>query len=137
MTTNLDKYKSDLDSLIARGEKLYHAIQVECYPEVKLALEEHLKEIKAKDTIASFPSFKDSYQSWYSEAKALIRQLLPDRLDDFVRHYEKPKPRKDVTHESYRIEDYLQGIIVTRRFQKEKVVGPDSAIPQGKRYLAS
>ena len=43
-------------------------------------------------------------QPWYSEAKVLIRQLLPDRLSDFVRHYEKPKPRKDITYESYRIE---------------------------------
>jgi hypothetical protein len=135
MTSNLSKYKSDLDSLIARGEELYVAIQVECYPSVfDTALEKQFKE-KAKDVLASLPSFKDSYQSWYSEAKGLIRQLLPDRLDDFVRHYERPKPRKDITHESYRIEDYLQGITVTRGFQKEKVVGPDSAIPQFQQQL--
>lgn len=36
------------------------------------------------DIIKSLPSVHDNYQSWYSEAKALVRQLLPDRLGDFV-----------------------------------------------------
>ena len=46
-----------------------------------------------------------------------------------MRHYEKPKPRKDISYENYRIEDYLQGLTVTRGYEKEKVVGPDAAIP--------
>jgi hypothetical protein len=91
---------------------------------------------KAKEILASLPTFTDAYQPWYSEAKALIRQLLPDRLANFVRHYEKPKPRKDITHESYRIEDYLQGLQVTRGWQKEKVVGPESAIPHFRQQLS-
>ena len=78
----------------------------------------------------AFPSFKETYQSWFSEAKALVRQVLPDRLSDFVRHNEKPKPRKDITFENYRIEDYLQGLNVSRGYEKVKVVGPDAAIPQ-------
>ena len=52
-----------------------------------------------------------------------------------MRHYEKPKPRKDVSYENYRIEDYLQGLTVTRGWQKEKVVGPDAAIPQFRQQL--
>jgi len=57
-------------------------------------------------------------------------------LEDFVRHYEKPKSRKDVSHENYRIEDYLQGLSITRGWQKEKVAGPASAIPQFRQQLA-
>ena len=75
------------------------------------------------------------YQCWYSEAKTLIKQLLPDRLTDFVRYYEKPKPRKDITPESYRIEDCLQGISLTN-FNNEKIVGPEAAIPNFRQQLA-
>lgn len=135
MPSNLDRYKKDLDALISRGEQLHHAIQSECYPEqFKRALEE-LKE-EARDVLGKLPSFANGYQAWYSEAKLVIKQLLPDRLADFVRHYEKPKPRKDISYDSYRIEDYLQDLTVTRGYDKEKVVGPDAAIPHFRQQLS-
>ena len=65
-----------------------------------------------------------------------VKQILPDRLSDFVSHYQKPKPRKDITYENYRIEDYLQDLTVTRGYEKEKVVGPDAAVPQFEQQLA-
>ena len=64
--------------------------------------------------IQALPSFRDEYQPWYSEAKALVRQLLPDRLSDFTQYYEKPKSRKAITYASYTIEDYLQRVMVSR-----------------------
>ncbi len=67
----------------------------------------------------------------------LVKQLLPDRLSDFVSHYERPKPRKEMSCENYRIEDYLQGLSATRGYEKIKIVGPDSAIPQFQQQLAS
>ncbi len=67
--------------------------------------------------ISKLPSVLDEYQVWYSEAKTLVRQLLPDRLDDFCGYYEKPKTRKEVTYESYRISDYLTGLQVTQGTQ--------------------
>lgn len=82
------------------------AIQYECYPsEFKKRLGNKLEEY-----IKKLPNFSSDYQSWYSEAKVLIKQLLPDRLNDFTRHYEKPKSRKTIDFESYRIEDCLQGL---------------------------
>lgn len=129
MTPNLEKYKKDLSALIALGGELYMAIQCECYPEAfKKEVAKKLGS-EANDLLEKLPSFEESYQAWYSEAKALIRQVLPDRLSDFVRHYEKPKPRKDISYENYRIEDYLQGLTITRGYNKEKVVGPDAAVP--------
>jgi len=86
--------------------------------------------------IKELPSFHDGYQRWYSEALAFLRQVLPDRVADFVRHYEKPKGRKDLTNENYRIEDYLQGLGVTRGIDGAKVVGPDAALPQFAQQLA-
>ena len=110
---NVDHYKKGLDALINKGELLHLAIQHECFPqefarETKKSLGD-----KAEKVIQTLPSFKDEYQPWYSEAKALVRQLLPDRLSDFARYYEKPKSRKAITYENYTIEDHLQGPMLT------------------------
>jgi len=135
MPSHLDRYKKDLGALIARGEELHSAIQAACFPKEFQALLEKQYGGKAKDILATLPSFPEAYQAWYSEAKVLIKQLLPDRLADFVRHHEKPKPRKDITYENYKIEDYLQGVNITRGWADEKVVGPDAAIPQFRQQL--
>ena len=138
MPTNLDRYEKDLESLIDKGKSLQNAIQAECFPAV---FKEHVKKAAKKpELVAAFyerlPSFKKAYQAWYSEGLALIRQLLPDRLDDFISHYQKPRNRKSIDYENYRIEDYLQGLTVTRGFEKAKVVGPEAAIPQFDQQLA-
>jgi hypothetical protein len=136
MLSNLDRYKNDLESLIVKGNKLYLAMQADCFPEeFKAALKKDPGN-REPDILGTLPSFRETYQSWYSEAKALIRQILPDRLEDFVRHYEKPKPRKDITHENYRIEDYLQGLTITQGLAKVRIAGPESAIPQFQQQLA-
>jgi len=132
MPTNLEKYKKDLEMLSAKGDQLLIAMNYECFPEI---IEKALGE-KSDELIKTFPKFKDEYQEWYSEAKVVVKQLLPDRLNDFVRHYEKRKPRKDISNENYSIEDYLQGLNVTRGWEKEKVVGTDAAIPQFQQQLA-
>ena len=124
---NLDRFERDLDSLIKKGELLNAAIQHECFPQEVARVNREPLGDAAEAAIQALPSFKDEYQAWYSGAKALVRQLLPDRLSDFTRYYEKPKSRKEITHENYTIEDYLQGLRVTLR--SSKVVGPDAAIP--------
>ena len=146
MDSKFAKYKSDLDALVSQGGTLQIAIQHESFPEQTIEAFEKLfkeqskdrsaEEIKktASEVIKNLPSFLTTYQTWYSEAKALIKQLLPDRLDDFVRHYEKPKPRKDITFENYRIEDYLQGLRITRAH--EVIVDKSAAIPHFQQQLA-
>jgi len=132
MQSNLQKYKKDLKRLVAKGEQLLIAMQYECFPEEIIeALGDNSDEY-----LKSLPNFDEEYQIWYSEAKVLIKQILPDRLSDFTRHYEKPRTRKEITFENYCIEDYLQGLIITRGWEKEKVVGTDAAIPQFKQQLA-
>jgi len=90
-----------------------------------------------EEFLSKLPAFKNTYQPWYSEAYAVVKQILPDRLADFISYYQRPKPRKDITYENYRIEDYLQGLTVTRGgYEKEKIVGPDAAIPPFEQQLA-
>lgn len=136
MTSNIDRFKADLTNLINRGDDLHMSIQLACFADdFKAKVKNQLKE-KADDFIKGLPSFDTEYQRWYSEALSLLRQVLPDRVADFCRHYEKPKARKDITFENYRIEDYLQGLNVTRGAYKEKVVGPEAAIPHFRQQLA-
>jgi hypothetical protein len=132
--TNLAKYKGDLDRLIEQGQVLLNAMQAEYLPE---QFDAALKEanLDVKKLRASLGSFSDEYQGWYSEARAVVKQLLPDRLDDFVRHYEKPKGRKNVGFENYRIEDALQGLIITRSYGRDVVAAPDAAIPHFRQQL--
>ena len=124
---NAERYKKDLDALINKGKDLYNAMQNECYPQEFADDAKKSKGDKSEEIIRDLPSFKRKYQPWYSEANALVRQLLPDRLSDFARYYEKPKSRKDIQYGNYTIEDYLQG--VSRSYGSRRIVGPEAAIP--------
>ena len=99
-----------------------------CFPDETRKFYAKVHGDKASKMLKALPDFNSEYQAWYSEAKVLIRQLLPDRLADFVRHYEKPRPRKELNTESYRIEDYLQGLQGKRVNSEEVIFGRDAAI---------
>jgi hypothetical protein len=132
-----EKFKADLESLIEKGGQLQNALTKENYSDQwQEALEKAFPDKKERDKFEkSVPSFKSEYQIWYSEAKALVSQLIPHRLDDFIRHYQKPKSRKEIGFENYRIEDALQGLVVTNDWH-DKRVGPEAAIPHFDQQLA-
>lgn len=136
MISNLERYKKDLETLISKGQQLHIAIQRECFPKEAEASINKQFGMKAKDIINALPSFIETYQSWYSEALALIKLLLPDRLGDFTRHYDRPKSRKEISYGNYVIEDYLQGIRVTRGPSDNIIVGPEAAIPHFRQQLS-
>lgn len=131
---NLEKYKKDLDRLISDGDSLLNAIQFECYPEkFESQVKKTLKQ-KYGQFVKSLPSFRDKYQFWYSESFIIIKLLLSDRINDFVKLYEKPKIRKTIEYGNYVIEDYLQNLVVTSSFGDRKV-GPEAAISQFQQQL--
>ena len=137
MPKNIDKYKADLDKLIEDGEQVRRSLLLEAYgAEFEKAI---LKQCggdkqKASEFKKAIPDFKYAYQGWYSESLSLIKQLLPDRLGDFIRLYEKPKGRKDIGFENYRIEDALQGLRITR--VGEVIADDKSAVPHLQQQLA-
>lgn len=139
MTSNLEKYKKDLKSLILEGTLLLNAMNFECYPEVfKIEATKKFNEKQYLEFLKKLPSFREKYQYWYSESLSIIKLLLPDRMNDFVKLYEKPKERKEINYSSYVIEDYLQGITLATTVDgvyKKKLVGPDAAITQFKQQL--
>lgn len=111
--SNLEKYRKDLDNLIKESKLVTRSLLLACYGEKEI----HKSLIDSGDTeeaarlfVKDIKPFRSSYQHWYSEALPLIKQLLPDRAQDFVKLYEKPKTRKSIDFENYRIEDACQGL---------------------------
>lgn len=137
MISNIEKYKKDIDRLVLDGGILLNAMQYESVPaQFNAALEEAgIKKEEQNKLIKKLPKFSAKYQTWYSEALSVIKVLLPERFDDFKKIYEKPKTRKAITYENYVIEDYLQGLIVTRGWEKEEIVGTRAGIPKFEQQL--
>ena len=124
----LEPYATELKALIKKGQDLYLAMMYECDPEDIRAQVQEARGQDADEFLGDLPSFRDDYQPWYSESKALIGQLLPDRLADFTRYYERPKSRRpEITFANYTIEDYLQGLRVGS--SRSPIVEPRAAIP--------
>ena len=137
MSSNLDRYRKDFERLRKDAVLMQQSFAHQCYEEQYEAAV--LKSVKgdkkaAKAHLDALPNFKSSYQSWYSECLALLKQMLPDRLADFVRLYEKPKGRKDIGFENYRIEDALQGLTV--RQYGEVIADDKSAMPHLEQQIA-
>jgi hypothetical protein len=54
-------------------------------------------------------SFERNYQRWYTESQAVLRQLLPDRLEELMDLYCPDPKRKKIDNVTYRIQDWLNG----------------------------
>jgi len=117
LSNNIEQYKKDFERLLKNADSVHQSFVYWCdkenYEEAVVNAYNGDKD-KIKAHLDSIPDFTKVYQAWYSECLALIKQLLPDRLSDFIRYYEKPKGRKSVGFENYRIEDALQGLRITR-----------------------
>ncbi len=133
---NVRRYKKDIGNLVKKGEALYFSLVFKYAPEKAKELKRESK-LSEKEIREKLPSFSEKYQSWYSEALECVQQLLPSRTDDFVNYYRQARNRKEgaITYENYTIADCLNGLYITRGWDKEKVVGPDAAIPKFRQQL--
>jgi len=92
----------------------------------KLAVPEEKK--KSFETLMK--SFWDDYQAWYSEASLVVKQLLPDRLEEFVSCYRYDPKRKKIGSESYKIQDWMTGTVAAVDYKGDKHF-QDGAIVSG------
>ena len=100
---NLRRYKEDLEKLIKKGQELLVAVTYECTPDGKdIALMRAFKMDLSIDREEDILSFSEEYELWYTEARAVVRQLLPDRLEDFCAYYNEKGG-------NYTLADYLAG----------------------------
>lgn len=125
MSTKKD-LEAELKELIVDGQLLYYALAKELGKLDKTASEE-LEKQKLK-----LPNFSSSYDQWYSVAIAVVKQILPDRLDDFISQYKQEK-RKEIDALTYTISDYLLTITTSRLGQV--LVDGNSAFPKFMRQL--
>jgi hypothetical protein len=129
LSEKIDKFSKELDALVGQGNMLHMAMQYMCFPKnFKEQVEEAFGKDKSEDYLKKLPNFKEYYQLCFSKAQAVIRQVLPDRLNDFNSYYEYPKPRKDITFQNYMIRDALQGLVI--RWVGEIKVDDSAAIPE-------
>lgn len=136
MSERSKKFLSELEKLIDQGLLLDIAMKIACSGrEATEQIAAKLGKEKAKEYISKLPNFRDDYQKWYSEAQAVIKQVLPNRLLDFQSYYEHPKPRKQIDFQNYMIRDYLQGLRVTRSPGNEVIVDGSAAIPEFEQQL--
>lgn len=135
MSTNLERLKNDLEDLKVRGDMLLTVMQYEVWPEeTKKLYSKNRTSEETESLLKRLPSFGAAYQAWYSEALALIRQLLPDRVENFKAYYEVPKGRMIAQYGNYVIQDYVQGLAV--RSYGEVKVDASAAVPQFRQQLA-
>lgn len=124
MTTKISQLREDLDKLIKEGQLLYFRMLLD----VGLLDEKTAEEAKK----AELPAFKENYEKWYSMAMQVVKQLLPDRYEDFVRQYRNDK-RKETDSLTYTISDYLLGIVATRGVHT--VVDTKAGVPKFEQQL--
>lgn len=126
---NIQRYIDDLQNLLERARILQICMALEVAAcTTKDLIKQGVNEEEITD--AKRISFATRYQPWYTEALALIKQLLPDRADDFVGYYKPQRLRKEVDYGNYSIEDYLQSLTVTRGYDKTVVVDRRAAVPK-------
>lgn len=124
MTTNLDKYRSDLEALVKLGGKMLEDLQFR-----HLEKQGQLKQGKKAAAKGLRGAFERDYQRWYTEATALVRQLIPDRLAEFEDLYKSDPKRKGFNGSTYTIQDWLIGVRAgVDRFTKEKLFDDFAAI---------
>jgi hypothetical protein len=101
---NVERFKTDLSRLHQVGQEIYwdfikNNVNEKDLPPVS---KEYFKDLKH--------SFANYYQSWYSESLALLKQILPSRLNEFQELYSGKDKRKNIKSNTYNIQDWLMGI---------------------------
>jgi len=64
------------------------------------------------------------YQIWYTKSNIVIKEILPNRYDEFVESYKCSK-RKEISYSNFSMYDYLIGICISRG--GEELFNPKSA----------
>jgi hypothetical protein len=105
MTTNFARYKSDLENLVKLGESMELDLSLRNLGE-KGTLNSEQKAVAKKFN----GTFEASYQKWYTESLAVIRQLIPDRLIEFEQLYKGDGKRRGIDINTYHIQDWLNGV---------------------------
>lgn len=119
--SNLDKFKNDLSELLHKSERL----QIGFLKELgKIELIANKTEVFEKIKPLNF---QRNYEIWYTEACQVIKQIIPERLNDFMLLYRNEK-RKKTDFSTYTISDAILGLVISRG--NETIVNSEAAFPK-------
>ncbi|CAN7593972.1 hypothetical protein [Mesorhizobium sp. LjRoot246] len=121
MANTFERYANDINRLSELGAKLALKMQMEATPNAKIS------HPFSEEDVKNLPDVRSNYQGWYSEALALVSQLIPEREEDFRSYYAPKGARKDILYSNYTMSDYLRGTTIMR--YGDLVVGPTAAVP--------
>ena len=126
MKSNIDKIEQDLERLSVQGIRLQLGMLKTLG---KLNEIPNKKEVLEK--IAPIDFYRN-YEQWYSESMQVIKQLLPDRFQDFQVLYKNDK-RKNLEYINYTVSDFLIGVV--RKIGGEVIVREEAAYPKFQQQL--
>ncbi|NCB74797.1 MAG: hypothetical protein EOM51_08670 [Clostridia bacterium] len=66
-------------------------------------------EVDKTGACKDFQFFVRNYEAWYTKSLLVVKQLMPDKLDDFIVLYRNEK-RKNIALSNYTISDALRGL---------------------------
>ncbi len=78
-------------------------------------------------TCTDFQFFLENYEAWYTKALLVIKQITPDRLQDFTLLYSNPK-RKELSLGTYCASDALRNLASYSQLNNTYWYGPWSAV---------
>lgn len=107
MGSNTERFRGDLKKLVDEGDLLRFSLALE------LDILDAASKKKLEPARSKLPNFKIAYEGWYSQAMQVVKQLIPDRLTDFVKQY-KDEKRKQTDFLTYGISDHMIGLRITR-----------------------
>ena len=94
---NIQEFKDDLEAMVRLGQEIRKDL---------VARHENGEDVATKAVV----SLEGSYQDWYTEAYVLIKQLLPSRLIEFGQLYKGDGRRKQISSDTFNIQDWLNGV---------------------------
>ena len=126
---NISRYQKDIELLENRGTLLLYGLYNELSEEIGDAFDQLPQKQQEKYHKLTF---REKYNEWYNESLVVLKQLMPERLDDFISYYKLPR-RKEITVATYTITDYLLGLQL--RKGNKIIVSPTAVIEKYKQQV--
>ncbi len=123
MSSNIDAYKAELEALVKKGSGMNLDLAYR-HPDTQEQLDKKGKALGKK----VHGKFESEYQRWFTEASAVVRQLLPDRSAEFNELYKGEGKRKAINSNNYNIQDWLNGIRASKNSLTQAKFYDDLAI---------
>ena len=109
---NLNKYRDDLASLTNLGAEMFRELASRLESTNERDPQERKDEQTSEQQAKSIEAY---YQGWYTESYALIKQMLPDRLNEFKELYMGSGRAKTTDATNFTIQNWLIGMRASQR----------------------